>query len=685
MQPITFLISLALTTLTSAQNIQLEQFLSHPVAANLVASPSGRLLAWTVNDHGKRNIFIGRNEEAASIRQLTQYNEDDGQELSDLLFSNDEKYIIYVRGGSANRYGQHPNPASLAEGVEQALWFVAVDNPSVPDKLANGNQPVHYKSENKILFSQSGKLFSIALAKDAKPEPLFNARGSIQDYSFSGNGNELLFSSNRGDHAFIGIYNLQNKKIRWIAPEVSNDMLPVWSPDDKQIAFVRQPGRKADGLPNLTGGVRFSIWVADASSGSATAVWQSPSDDGGFSQSYPSPPLAWAQSNRILFFSEHEGWNHVYSMNPNGSDLRDITPGQGIVESYCFGENGSVIYFDGNREDINRRHIWKSNVKTGNPQAITQGEGIEMYPQIVNGQLYCLRSQFDASMSLTKYTPAQKQFITISPSSTLTFSKTGFVKPEPVLFKAPDGTVIHGQLFINRALKGKRAALVFMHGGPIRQMLLGFHYSEYYINAYAFNQFMASKGYVILSVNYRDGIGYGRDFRRAKNQGPRGASEYQDIVAAGKYLQTLGEVDAGKIGLWGGSYGGYLTAMGLARNPELFKAGVDLHGVHDWAFRSREFTPGGWWGIGERDMEEAFNSSPVSDLSRWTAPVLLIHGDDDRNVLFQQTTDLAEKLREKGVPIELLVLPDEVHGFLRYESWFRVFSAAHDFFDRKLK
>jgi dipeptidyl aminopeptidase/acylaminoacyl peptidase len=189
-----------------------------------------------------------------------------------------------------------------------------------------------------------------------------------------------------------------------------------------------------------------------------------------------------------------------------------------------------------------------------------------------------------------------------------------------------------------------------------------------------------------LSVNFRNGIGYGRDFRMSPDQGPRGAVEYQDIVAGGKYLQSLQEVDAGKIGLWGGSYGGYLTAMGLARNPEIFKAGVDLHGVHDWAFRAREFwVPGGWWGLTEKDYNLAVSSSPVADLSGWKAPVLLVSGDDDRNVMFHETTDLAERLREKNITVETLVLPDEVHGFLRYESWKAVFTRASSFFEQFLK
>ncbi|HNR75085.1 MAG TPA: alpha/beta fold hydrolase, partial [Cyclobacteriaceae bacterium] len=327
----------------------------------------------------------------------------------------------------------------------------------------------------------------------------------------------------------------------------------------------------------------------------------------------------------------------------------------------------------------------KSDVTTGTPTAVTTGEGIEMFPALAGNTLYAFRSTNNTSKTLVRIDEASKTTVPVYAQKLTTFSSSVFVKPEAVELKAADGTLVHAQLFINRTNSTKQPGIVFMHGGPIRQMLLGFHYSDYYINSYAFNQYLASQGYVVLSVNFRSGTGYGRDFRRAKSQGPRGASEYQDVVAAAKYLQSLPEVDAGKIGLWGGSYGGYLTAMGLSRSPEIFKAGVDIHGVHDWAFRAREFSPGGSWGITERDMEVAYKSSPISDISKWTAPVLVVHGDDDRNVLFQQSTDLVEKLRDKNVAVEVLVLPDEVHGFLRYESWKQVFERAKDFFDRKLK
>ncbi|MEE8526693.1 MAG: prolyl oligopeptidase family serine peptidase [Thermoanaerobaculia bacterium] len=179
---------------------------------------------------------------------------------------------------------------------------------------------------------------------------------------------------------------------------------------------------------------------------------------------------------------------------------------------------------------------------------------------------------------------------------------------------------------------------------------------------------------------------HGRAFRQAEDQGPRGASEYRDILAAGRYLQRRPEVDSERIGLWGGSYGGYLTAMGLARDSDLFAAGVDLHGVHDWAHRGRAFPlPGGAWALhGDDTLALATRSSPVADLSYWSSPVLFVHGDDDRNVLFIQTTDLVRRLRARDVHVETLIFPDEVHGFLRYDSWMRTFRAASDFFERFL-
>jgi len=263
-----------------------------------------------------------------------------------------------------------------------------------------------------------------------------------------------------------------------------------------------------------------------------------------------------------------------------------------------------------------------------------------------------------------------------------------------VTYRSEDGLEIHAQLFERLDGSARKPAVVYVHGGPPRQMLLGWHYSDYYSNAYALNQYLASRGFVVLSINFRLGIGYGYEFHRPLHAGAQGASEYRDVKAAGLYLRSLPQVDGARVGLYGGSYGGFLTALGLARNSDVFAAGVDIHGVHDFttagsgagaAFQAalgapKSFEPNDR----EQALEEAWKSSPVSSVGTWTSPVLLIHADDDRNVRFTQTVDLARRLAAKGVPFEELVLVDDTHHFLRHANRVRVDQATAGFLERRL-
>ena len=259
------------------------------------------------------------------------------------------------------------------------------------------------------------------------------------------------------------------------------------------------------------------------------------------------------------------------------------------------------------------------------------------------------------------------------------------VDPEPVVFASADGMKIHGQLF--RPADGSASpgpGVLFLHGGSRRQMLLGWHYMGYYSNCYAFHQYLASRGFTVISVNYRSGTGYGMEFREALNYGASGGAEHQDVLGAGRTLADMAGVDGARIGLWGGSYGGYLTAMGLSRASDLFAAGVDIHGVHDWNRTIQGFNPSYEPTHHPEAARLAFESSPLATVDGWRSPVLLVHGDDDRNVPFNETIELVEKLRELGVEHELLIFPDEVHGFLRHDNWLEVFRRSADFFERHL-
>src|SRR5262245_57787739 len=676
----------------------LEQVLSSPFPSDLVAAPAGERIAWVFDAQGKRNVWVA---EGFKTRQLTQYNEDDGQELTDLSFTRDGKWLLYVRGGNPNSAGDIPNPTSDPSGAAQAIYAVSWDAGRVV-KLADGDSPVVSPTDNRVIFSKENQIHIVEIAEGSEPHQLFAARGSNISPQWSPDGKKLAFNSSRSTHSLIGVYDFERRTIKYIAPSIDRDSAPRWSLDGKRIAFIRQPARGNQPRAIFQDQPDpWAIWVADVATGEEREVWRS---GNALNDSYPRiagvDVLNWAADDRLVFTSEMDGWRRLYSIPAGGGEVKALTPTGCEWESMALAPNKKNIIFSSNCNDIDRRHLWRTSVTDGKPEQAQLGLNIQWSPVFTNDghSLVYLQSSADkpAAIYITGsgswFVPPERLNEVSDSIRTIAygaqpkdFPASKLVAPRQVIFKAADGIEIHGQLFLPKDAKpgDKLPAVIFMHGGPSRQMMLGWHNMYYYHNAYGFNQYLASRGYAVLSVNYRLGIGYGRAFRQAKQGGGRGASEYQDIVAAANYLRSRDDIDQSRIGLWGGSYGGYLTALGLARNSDLFAAGVDLHGVHDWSLRISNTN---WVDYGNRDaVKIAVESSPIGSVEKWRSPVLLIHGDDDRNVAFAQTVDLARRLRELKVPHEVIVYPGEVHDFLLHRHWLEIYNAAAKFLDKHLK
>ncbi|MNK17958.1 Prolyl tripeptidyl peptidase precursor [compost metagenome] len=673
-----------------AQSPSLVDLLKTPYLSSLAASSQNADVFFVLNKEGIRNVFMASAPDYKP-KQLTQFNEDDGQEISNLSISKDGQWAVFVRGGDhgANSLAKPINPTSSVVAPKIALYSINLKT-AVVKLLADGDFPTINPDSKTIAFIGKDQIWSVPIDGSSAAKILFYARGSSRALQWSPDGKKLAFASRRTTHSFIGIFEQGNKNIQWVSPSFYKDDFPNWSPDSKSIAFIRQAatGGEQDSITakkhrpwaimvsQLDGKQAQEIWSAPKTLMGSVPAWQ-----GGFN-------LNWATSQQLIFLSYQDGWPHIYSIESSGKNFKQLTKGNFSVDQISLSNDGKQVLFSANtgveKEDIDRKHIGLVSLASGTFQLLTKGNSIDSYPIFINGDKQL------AFISSTAQRPPLPTVMDVSAKAQPKligkewfdgFNYNQLVTPAHVSFKSEDGLQVYGQLFKPKNAKGKSPALVYIHGGPRRQMYLGWHFMDYYFYDYALNQYLASQGFTVLAINYRMGTGYGHAFQNPDRVGNLGAEEYLDILAAGKWLGQQKDVDAGKIGVFGGSYGGYLTAFALGKNSDIFKAGVDIHGVHN-----RERKPDGTIAP---DMDLAvklsWDSSPSKYVDTWKSPVLIIHGDDDQNVNFTQSLDLVNRLKDRKVEAEYLVVPDDTHHWMVFSNLLLVKQATADFLIKHLK
>ena len=675
-------------TRQAARPLTMAQIASAPFPYDLTASPTDGTVAWVYNERGARNVWIAQRGQHGgySARRLTPYTADDGNVISSLAWNGNGKTLFYTRGGVWWNGELPVNPMSLPGGPRSgAVWAVSLTG-GAPRRIGEGTMPAPSPKGDVVVFLHGGQPWAGPADGDAKPAPLFIDRGRVGSLTWSPDGTRLAFVSGRPAHSIVGVYDFATRSIRWIAPGIDYDIDPIWSADGKRIAFVRTPSDPVVPFTSNREGTPWEIWVADTATGQGRRIWHASEGVGSrFRPLFNSrDSIFWGAGDRLVFPWEVTGWVRLYSISAAGGEPTLLTPGQSEVFGAQLSANHTHLVYSSNQGDLDRRHIWELALSGGPPRQVTHGEGVEDMPVIaVDKRIFALRGEARRPLRPIEATDAGMS--DLAPAAIpADFPCNDLVVPQLVTFKAADGATIHGQLFVPRGRTTPGPALLFFHGGPTdRQMFAAWDPFETHSHLYESSQYFASHGYVVLSVNYRGGTGYGFEYREPPRFGAGGASELDDIIGAAKYMQSRSDVDPKRLGVWGGSYGGRMTLLALSEAPEYFAAGASYSGIYDWVTMP-EFDVNGAQPGNEATLKLAYDSGPVAHMDKWRAPVLLMLGDADPIVNIQQTTALAAVLRRKKIPVQVLMIPDEVHFLLRDSSWNTVFEATEAYFDRHL-
>jgi len=644
------------------------------IAAPFIYPPArsgdGTAIAYITREAKARNIYFLRPGEPA--RMIASYPHDDGIDMSSPpALSRTGAALAWSRGGRVNRQGDAANPNSFTVKPQQQVW-ISGSGDDAPRLLGPGTDPMFTPGDSHILWRAGDTVMGAALTwKDGKllgvgsPEEFLMGRRA--GLTFSPDGSKVAYEQRDG----VEIYDFKTR-IAVVIPHGGDiDRNPVWSPDGAQLLFRRESARSPNQIRNACGRSRYcgpvvdaqpwAIWVADARGGNVRKVWQARPGMGSvfyaldqfYAPGSGGAQMFWSADQKTIAFAwEGDGWRHLYAVPVAGGEARLLTPGEGEVEMADVSADGTEIFYATNIGDLDRRHI-SAVTFDGKVRAVTSGSESQWSPlPLAGGRLAYVHAGWATTPTVRVQDADGRETIAAFPKAPADFPASLVVEPQNVAFPASDGQTAYGNLFVPAKQTG--CAVVFSHGGIRRQMLPGFHYMDAYHYLYAMNQYLAGRGCVVLSVEYRSSIMRGHAFRNAPGWGLTENSELRDFVGAVTFLKGRKDLNVSKgIGIYGLSWGGYMTAQLLARHSDLYKVGFDMAGVHT------------------ADDPQGLSRSAVSFLDSWTSPIFLSQGDDDMNVDFNEGTKLARLLQVKKPKLgfKQQALPGQTHDlYLTYEQ-----------------
>lgn len=394
----------------------------------------------------------------------------------------------------------------------------------------------------------------------------------------------------------------------------------------------------------------------------------------------------WLPGNRgIWWVSEADGWAHLHVAAADGSNRRQLTRGQWEVRSAEVSDDRTRFELHTSEGSNHERHFWTMAFDGSNKVRWTTTKGgHEVTPSPDGKWLADVHSTSNRPPELFLQSTRRGATATaLTRSPTDAWLSANWIAPEIITIPASDGVAVPARIYRPEQMGARPngAAVLFVHGAGYLQNVHEW-WSSYY-REYQFHHLLASKGYVVLDVDYRGSAGYGRDWRTAIYR-HMGGRDLEDFVDASAWLTAKMGIPGDRIGIYGGSYGGFITLMALFTRGESFGAGAALRSVTDWAHYNHGYTAR-ILNEPQSDTTAYRQSSPIFFAEGLDDPLLIAHGMIDTNVHFQDVVRLAQRLIELGKDRwEMAVYPAEDHGFVRPDSWTDEYRRIMELFDRWL-